>query len=372
MTRSIISLVAVLGFITLAITGTPLQAGEPAVIAKKAALTVTLVQPLTEIWPDKIKASGMVRPWQDALVAAETGGLRVTMVGADVGDVVKKGQLLATLSVDQVEVDIAKQEARLAQTEAQLAEAHTNANRSRTMKNAGALSAQQIDEYLMSEKAAEANVAVERAALQGERLRLQNTRIVAPDDGVITLRSAMLGQVVQVGTELFRMIRQSRLVWLAEITADEVTRISIGQTATVTLPGGVSATGLVRRVSPALDSNSLNALVSVTLQNNPAIKSGMFGQGEIKLGEQEALTVPEAATSWRDGKSYVFTLDNDSSAGLKVVQRRVQLGRRVGTRVEVVQGIQSGEALVETGAAFLSDGDMIRLSSENKLAVGKR
>lgn len=346
-------------------------ASESAPSSTGESLTVTLVKPSSQSWPNKISASGMVMPWQDALVAAETGGLRVTMVGAEVGDVVKKGQVLATLAAESVEVDIAQQEARLAQAEAKLAEARTNANRSRSMQHAGALSTQQIDEYLMSEKAAEANVAVERAALESQRLRLRQTRVLAPDDGIITLRSAMLGQVAQVGTELFRMIRQSRLIWLAQISVDKVIAIQIGQTATITLPGGIVVGGTVRRISPVLDGNSLNALVSVSMEPNPLVKSGMFAHGDILLGDQTALSVPQTAISWRDGKSYLFTLDADRSDGVRVLQRQVQLGRRVGQQVEVLSGLRPEESVVETGAAFLGDGDRVRLISDDSAAVAK-
>lgn len=331
-------------------------------VASNASLTVRLVKPQQELWADVIKANGMVLPWQDALVAAETSGLRVTMVGAEVGDVVKKGQVLASLASDLVHIEIAKQEARLAQAKAKLDEARSNAKRSRSVQTAGALSTQQLDEYFILEKTAEANVAFEEAALEQEKLRLRYTTIVAPDDGIVSSRSASMGQVVQVGTELFRLIRQSRLIWLAEVSADQLSRIKIGQTASVTLPGEIRSQGAVRRVSPTLDGNSLNGLISINLENNPAIKSGMYGSGEIQLGEQQALTVPESAISWRDGKSFVFTLDTSSTTSLRVEQRNVHLGRRAHKRVEVLSGLLADDSVVEAGAAFLSDGDVVRVS----------
>lgn len=345
---------------TSAETKSSVTGDKPA--ASKAALTVRWVKPQQELWADVIKANGMVLPWQDALVAAETSGLRVTMVGAEVGDVVKKGQVLASLAADLVHIEIAKQEARLAQAKAKLDEARSNAKRSRSVQTAGALSTQQLDEYFILEKTAEANVAFEQAALEQEKLRLRYTTIVAPDDGIVSSRSASMGQVVQVGTELFRLIRQSRLIWLAEVSADQLPQIKIGQTASVTLPGEIRSQGAVRRVSPTLDGNSLNGLISITLENNPAIKSGMYGSGEIQLGEQQALTVPESAISWRDGKSFVFTLDKTSAAQQRVEQRNVHLGRRANKRVEVLSGLGVDDSVVESGAAFLSDGDVVRVS----------
>lgn len=330
----------------------------------KAALTVSVVAPRNEVWAERIKASGRIVPWQDVVVAAETSGLRVISVGAEVGDIVKKGQVLATLAPELVQIEMARAEARVAQAEAKLEEARSNAKRSRTMQSTGALSTQQLDEYRILEKMAEASLAIEKASLDQERLRLRQTTIVAPDDGIVSVRNASLGQVVQAGTELYRLIRQSKLIWLAEVSADQLPRIQIGQRTEVILPGEIRSGGAIRRVSPQLDESSLNALISVSLENNPAIKAGMYGSGEIHVGEQPAMTLPESAIAWRDGKSYLFTLDR-AAEPLRVTRQHVQLGRRYNGQVEVLSGLPVGADVVQNGAAFLSDGDVVRLADQS-------
>lgn len=329
----------------------------------KAALTVSVVAPRNEVWVERIKANGRIVPWQDVVVAAETGGLRVISVGAEVGDIVKKGQVLASLAPELVQIELARAEARVAQAEAKLEEARSNATRSRTMQSTGALSTQQLDEYRILEKMAEASLSIEKAALEQERLRLRQATIVAPDDGIVSVRNASLGQVVQAGTELYRLIRQSRLVWLAEVSADQLPKIQIGQRAEVILPGDIRTGGAIRRVSPLLDENSLNALISVSLENKLAIKAGMYGSGEIQVGEQPAVTLPESAIAWRDGKSYLFTLDR-AAEPLRVTRLHVQLGRRHNGQVEVLTGLPTPAEVVQNGAAFLSDGDVVRLADQ--------
>lgn len=328
----------------------------------KPALTVNVTSPRQEMWGERIKASGRVLPWQDVVVAAETGGLRVIDVRAEVGDVVKKGQVLAALAPDVVRIDIAKAEARVAQAEAKLEEAGLNANRGRTMRTTGALSSQQLDEYRILEQMAQSSLALEAASLAQEKLRLSQTTIVAPDNGVVSSRNASLGQVVQPGTELYRLIRQSRLVWLAEVSADQLPAIRLGQRAEVTLPGGIRSGGAVRRISPELDESSLNALVSVTLDDHAAIRSGMFGSGDILVGEQPAMTLPESAIAWRDGKSYLFVLDRAKAPDLRVVRHQAVLGRRYNGRVELLSVLPADAEVVESGAAFLSEGDVVRLA----------
>lgn len=328
----------------------------------KPALTVNVTAPRQEIWGERIKASGRVLPWQDVVVAAETGGLRVVDVKAEVGDVVRKGQVLAALAPDVVRIEIAKAEARVAQAEAKLEEARLNANRGRTMRTTGALSSQQLDEYRILEQMAQSSLALETAALAQEKLRLAQTTIVAPDNGVVSSRSASLGQVVQAGTELYRLIRQSRLIWLAEVSADQLPAIRLGQRAEVTLPGGIRSGGAVRRISPELDESSLNGLVSITLDDNAAIRSGMYGTGDILIGEQPAVTLPESAIAWRDGKSYLFVLDRSKVPALRVIRHQAVLGRRYNGRVELLSTLPADAEVVESGAAFLSEGDVVRLA----------
>ncbi len=148
-------------------------------------------------------ANGAINPWQEAIIASEISGLRITDVLTDVGDEVKKGQELVKLSQAAVQADVA-------QKQASLAEARANADRARRLKSSGAIPAQQIDQYLTGE-------AIAQAALDAQQIRLAQTRILAPDDGIITTRTATLGAVVQTGTELFRMVRQHKLEWRAEV-----------------------------------------------------------------------------------------------------------------------------------------------------------
>ena len=89
--------------------------------------------------------------------------------------------------------------------------------------------------------------------------------VLAPDDGVVSVRSATVGAVVAPGTELFRLIRQGRLEWRAEVAATDLARLSVGQNVRVQPVGGPALTGTVRMVAPTLDPQTRNALVYVDL-----------------------------------------------------------------------------------------------------------
>lgn len=449
----------------------------------KPALTVTSVSPQKDSWDTTIQADGVISPWQEAIIASEIGGLRITEVLVDVGETVKKGQPLAKLSQDTVKADVEQQlavinqskaevlkaqagvaqseagviqaqvgvtqaeaglvqanatisqaqaslgqaeagvaqaNAGLAQANASYVEAKANADRARQLKSSGALPMQQVDQYITGETTARAGIdsqkatiasqraaldaqkagvtaqkaglaakqaevksqeaavessklavkaqqavleaqnaalKVQQAALKSQEIRLSQTTIVAADDGIVSSRNAALGSVVQAGTELFRLIRQNKLEWRAEVASSDLGQIREGQTASVTINTGEVTEGQVRLISPQLDANTRRALVYVSLPTGSSARAGMFVQGTIHQGQTEALTVPQSAVILRDGRHLVFEIGADN----RVIQHEIKIGRRLQDRVEILSELSSDIKLVATGGAFLNDGDLVQV-----------
>ena len=328
--------------------------------APTPALSVTTATATTASLPLRLSANGNIVAWQEAIIGSESNGLRLTDVKVNVGDTVKAGQLLASFSDESTKADVAQARASLMEAEASAADASGNAARARTLQDTGALSTQQINQYLTTEQTARARVAAARATLDVQQLRLRHTRLVAPDSGIISARAATVGAVVPAGTEMFRMIRQGRLEWRAEVTAAELGRISTGMAVSVVAANGGTLAGKVRMIAPTVDLQTRTALVYVDLQpasgKNAPARAGMFARGDFALGDSTALTVPQQAVVVRDGFSYVFRLNPDQH----VSQLKVTTGRRLGDRIEVRDGITPAMALVVTGAGFLNDGDLVR------------
>lgn len=331
--------------------------------APKPTLNVEVVQPELRDLPLSLTANGSVAAWQEAIIGTEVSGLRLVEINAQVGDTVKKGQVLAVFDQERVAADVAQSRAALAEAEANLAEAKANAGRVRQVADSGALSEQQVSQYLTGEKTAEARTRSAKAQLDLQLLRLRHAKVVASDDGVISSRSAMLGAVAAEGQELFRLIRQNRLEWRAEVTAAELLRLKPGVAARVEVPGAATVAGTVRAIGPTLDDQSRNALVYVDLPEagKAGFRPGMFAHGEFQLGNQSALTIPQTALSLREGFSYVFRLGEARDGLGRVAQVKVQLGRRAGDWVEVVLGLAAGDRLVAGGGSFLADGDTVRV-----------
>ena len=325
--------------------------------AAKAALTVTAIQAQRTEVGSALGANGNIAAWQEAVVGAEANGLRLAEVRVNVGDVVRRGQVLATFVPDLIRADLAQSRAAVAEAEATLADAAANAQRARVLQASGALSAQQINQLLTSERTAQARLESVRALAQTQQLRLAQTQVLAPDHGVISARSATVGAVVSPGTELFRLIRQGRLEWRAEVAANELAQLKPGQPVRVITADGGAVAGRLRMVAPTVDAATRNGLVYVDLPQPGALKAGMFARGEFDTGRRSALTLPQPAVLLRDGFSYVFKLGTDN----KVTQAKVEVGRRVGARIEITSGLEAGVRVVASGAGFLADGDTVRV-----------
>jgi RND family efflux transporter MFP subunit len=324
------------------------------------ALTVSTAAPTTASLPLQLGANGNVAAWQEAVIGSESGGLRLLEVRVNVGDVVKKGEILAVFSADTVNADVEQARAALQEAQANAAEAAANARRGQSLKSSGAMSEQQVTQYLTAERTAAARVAASRATLTQQQLRLKYTQVVAPDSGVISARSATVGAVVGVGTELFRLIRQGRLEWRAELPAADIGRVKPGTRVRVKGASGSEVVGKVRMIAPTVDAQTRTTLVYVdlppSLSGNAPLKAGMFAGGEFELGASNALTVPQQAIAVRDGFSYVFRLNKDS----RVSQLKIGTGRRLGDRIEVVSGLAPDAQIVVNGAGFLNDGDLVK------------
>ncbi|MCQ8130993.1 efflux RND transporter periplasmic adaptor subunit, partial [Methylomonas rivi] len=331
--------------------------------AANPALSVSVVRPETRDIPVSLTANGSIAAWQEAVIGAEVGDLRLNAVNVQVGEAVRKGQVLATFAEESVLADVAQSRAVLAEAEANLAEAKVNASRATKISPAGALSAQQVDQYLTIEKTARAKLQLAKAQLDAQLLRLKYTKVLASDDGVISSRGATLGAVASKGQELFRLIRQNRLEWRGEVTAAEMTQLAPGVAVTVEVPNVGSIEGTVRFLAPTLNEQSRNGLVYVDLPHavQSGLRAGMFARGEFHLGSSSGLTVPQDALSLREGFSYVFRLAEQSGDRARVNQIKVQLGRRSGDKLEVLSGLSAEDKLVAGGASFLADGDSVRV-----------
>lgn len=328
---------------------------------QKAALTVTIVQPQQQNWEQTFTANGNIAAWQEVVIGSELSGQRLTRVNVNVGDEVRRGQVLAEINSETIRADLAAAKASYAEAQAVLADAITNNKRIQQLKNTGAISAQESTQYQTSQATAQARLDAAKAQIESNQLRLAQTQVVSPDNGVISARTATVGSLAQTGQELFRLIRDHRLEWRAEVTTSDLYKLKQGMTAHIVSPDPAqpAVTGKVRMIAPVIDPQTRYGLVYVDIPTTQAVRMGMFVKGEFDLGQKLALTVPQTALLLRDGFSYVFIV-NDKN---RVTQQKVTVGRRLGDRVELLN-LPANVKVVSSGTGFLADGDLVSIAKD--------
>jgi RND family efflux transporter MFP subunit len=370
--RKVAVMVPAAALIAAMVAGIAMRAHAPAAppLPAASALTVAVVQPRQARWAESIDVSGAIAPWQEASIRSLLTGERLTQVEVDVGSVVKRGQLLARYDTTMLKVVAAQSTAALAQAQASAQQARTNESRALQMNDSGGISKQDLLQYRTTAQVTKAQEDAARAQLQARMIDLQNASILAPDDGTISARTATLGSVAPVGQELFRLIRQDRLQWQAEVTAAEVASVRIGQPIVLLLPDNTLARGTVGRIAPSLDPQSRVALIYADLEPGSHARAGMYTGGRIVLGESNALVIPASALAMHDGRNNVaVVVDRDGVE--RVSLREVTTGRREGNSVEVVHGLTGTERIVGDGAGLLNEGDLVTLASAPALVAEK-
>jgi HlyD family secretion protein len=335
-------------------------ASKPAI---KPSLTVALIKPEVATWSQSLAANGTVAPWQEVVIGAELSSVRIEEVLVNVGDWVRKGQVLAYLRKDGLGTEVNATRSQWTEAVAVLAEARSNAERARKLKKEDAISDVDAQRAFTAEQQAQARVEALKAQMAGSQIRLGQSVVTAPDDGVISARSATMGAVIQPmpGQEMFHMIRQGRLEWRAEVASAELLRMRPGMSATLSAAGGPTVQGRVRMLAPTVDPVTRNGLVYVDIPTAAAqaagIRAGMFARGQLQIGEAKALSLPLSAVLLREGYSYVMQVGE----GNKVIEKKIKIGRREGERVEIIEGLKANDAVIASGLAFLTDGDVVRV-----------
>ena len=330
---------------------------EPAGTAPAHSLAVEVVAPRMQMLEREVNASGVIAAWEEITIGAEAPGLRVTEVSVEVGDTVRRGDVLIRLDARMRRTSLAQSEAGLAQAQANAAVAAKRAKRTRELATQNFISQQDADQAEAEAISANAQLRTARSALEAARLEFDFTDIRAPQDGVISARSVQPGQVVESSGELLKLIRDRRLEWRAELAEADLPRVIPGMPVRMRGPDGRTIKGRVRQVSPALDERRRTGVVYVDLPHPESLRAGMFTSGVIVLGTEKGLVIPLEAVVRRDGRAYAYVVDDKNFAR----ERRILTAVTAGTDVNVSEGLAVSDRVVARGAGFLSDGDLVRV-----------
>lgn len=323
---------------------------------------VTVLRAKTENWPERLEASGNVMPWHESRIGTEVSGLRLASVLVNEGDLVKKGQVLARFDTASVETDLDVANAQRVEAEAVLAQATATLERANRLAPSGGVSRQELTLYETQKHTAEARLNAARAQVKRQQIKMELATVNAPDDGLISSATALEGSIVQGGSELFRLIRQGRLEWRAEVRGDMLLKLAAGQEVVIHSPLGNDIKGRVRRVSPTIDIATRNGYVYVDLPAGSDMKSGLNVSGSFNLGKSKALVIPASALLRQGSQSQVLAVDADG----KIEMLAVTTGRTRDDWVEILSGLDEQTPIVARNLKGLKDGDLV--AQANKTA----
>jgi RND family efflux transporter MFP subunit len=348
------------------------------------APAITVSKVTTNDFVETAVVSGSLIPREEILVSPEIEGLRVLELLADEGDRVKKGQVLARLVSEQIDAQLAQNQANLArsnaaiaqaesqiaQAEAQAKEAAAQLERAEPLKKSGYLSGSTYDQRESAARTTAAQLVAARDGLtaakaekaqveaQGRELqwRRSNTDVTAPQDGVISRRTARMGALASsVGEPMFRIIQNGEIELDAEIVETELKNVKIGQKAIVSVPQIGDFEGKVRLVSPEVDKTTRLGRVKVFLGSNPQLRIGTYAHGLIETAHSRGLGVPTSAVTFDQGSTYVQVVSAN-----RVKKQVIRIGLISGDLVEVKEGLNDGDLVVTRAGTFLRDGDAVR------------
>lgn len=348
-------------------------------------LTVTVVRPQPRLMTESLLATGSLKAREEIQIGPEVEGYRLVEILVDVGDKVERGQVLARLARDMLQVQIAQNNASGARAEAAIAqqnatldqmlaqetEASAAVDRARQLRKTGVISQEALDERERGVKVASAQVAAARQALMAARaeaklvqaqreeieLRLRRTEVRSPDNGVILTRDARIGSIVlsNRADPLFRIAKDGAIDLEAEVPEAAMPRIAVGQPVDVT-PAGFTkpVQGKVRLISAQVDKSTRLGLVEIALPEDARLRPGTYARGLIEIGRREGLVVPQSAVQFDAKGAYVLVVTD----GI-VNERRVETGLKSDGRVELVQGVNANDQVVVRAGGFLREGDHV-------------
>ena len=297
--------------------------------------TVSVVQVGVQEVPQDVTYTSTVQAFVKNNIVPQ-GGNRIKKINVEIGDFVKKGQVLAEMDMTQLQ-----------QAELQLANNEIEYNRLKALHEAGGLSKSDLDAIEMAYKVSKTSY---------ENL-LENSILTSPIDGVITARNYDVGDMYAMSAPLFTVEQIKPVKLLVAVSESDYSKIKKGDDAVITADAvpGKTFYGKVTRLYPTVDPATRTVTVEVQVANNyNTLRPGMFTRVKLNFGTNNSVVIPDVAVVKQQGSGerFVYILNSDGT----VTYQPVVLGRRLGAEYEVLEGIQDGAKVVTGGQLRLKDG----------------
>lgn len=305
------------------------------------ALAVSVVQPSEQTLQSRVNATGVLAPREEIAVLTELSNVRVKQLFVDVGDSVKKGQKLAILDAESLEL-----QAR--QLEAEYQKARDEYARIEPIKDSGAISKLSVTEKRSDMESA-------KARMEDATLAVLRAIVTAPEAGVIYERRATLGGLVNASEPLFRIAQGNQIEASLRVPEAEIGQIKVKQPVTLSVTGSSRGwQGRVRLIAPQIDAANRTAQVRASITDEATLIVGSFVRADIFTGDQTGLTLPATAIQEDLEGRFVWWVDAEN----KAVRQPVTLVSRQ-DNVVLVEGVEPSMRVIAKAGAFVKAGDVI-------------
>lgn len=329
-----------------------------------------------------LTSSAVVESEASADLVPEATGI-VRRVLRDEGDSVERGDVLAVL--DNVSLDTGAERAR-----AEVARLEQQMSETKALYDQGAVSQRELDDITFQLDQAR------RQAREATKT-FGSTRITAPFDGVVATRNVTLGELATSAAPAFQIVDPTRLRVVTSVPERDLARVAVGQSARLVsaYDETIGTTGSVQRISPVVDSTSGTFRVTIGVDDPTKLRPGQFVSVKVVVDRREdVLVIPKRALLYQEGRPVVFTLgplpevqeapepepeprswfggsdepeDKEQAEPVDppthvAVRRTVELGLADEDSVQIVKGLEQGEAIITLGHTHLRDGAKIRIA----------
>jgi HlyD family secretion protein len=355
----------VVGAIAIAAAYWMTRASSPKpAVTLAAATSIPLVSVVTaDLQPvaTQVTFTGTVEARHELPIGNSGDTGRITAVYVQVGDHVRRGQVLAQLDDSVLAPQVAQLSAALDQARAQASLSAAEYRRGVAAGPAGGLSVQDIEKLQAASVMDAANIKVAAAQLAVMRAKLALTRIVAPVDGIVLTRDAEVGQIAgSGGTPLFDLEDSGQVEMIGQVAEQDMAGLKVGQSASVYLIGNPQPfVGRIWLLGAVIDQQSRLGEVRIALTPNPALRPGAFARSMVTLAHAQRPVLPQTAVMADNDGSYVYVVQNDG----QVKRRTVTVGSVIPDGVVIAGGLSGQERVVAVDGGFLHDGEKVTVTS---------
>ena len=366
------------------------KATVPAAAARSAAVVDVTRGSLAS----SLTVAGQFQPYQEVDLHAKVSGY-IRWIKVDIGDRVRIGEVLANLDVPELQDQLHAAQAKVRHSQSEIGRAQSEVTRAQatyaalhaaytrllqaSKQRPGLIAEQELDDALSKDQESKAQIAVAKASLDAMQEQLGVSRadshrvqsltdyeqIISPFTGVVTMRYADTGSLIQAGTSsdtqsmpVVRVAQSDLLRLRMPVPEADVPYIIVGGNVQIKVNAtGRTFTGKIVRFSRALDTNTRTMLTEVDVPNPDLVLSpGMYAETMIQLQQKNnALILPAEAVVQDGDQAYVLIVNSTNH----VEKRTVTLGIQTANRMEILSGLNSGERVIASGQSNYQTGEEV-------------